>query len=99
MLSIWISLKFCRLVMGVVAHKKTIYPFPNNPWFLRVFSISLLKTLWEEEKLLVTRAISSFPAVFCNRFENFRPFLSNLKLSSINSFSFEESKICRLEKG
>ena len=28
--------------------------FPNKPWFLRVFSTSLLKTLWEKKKLLVT---------------------------------------------
>ena len=28
-------------------------PFPNNPWFLRVCSASLLKTLWEKVKLLV----------------------------------------------
>ena len=32
----------------------TFNPFPNKPWFLRVHSTSLLKTLWEEEKLLVT---------------------------------------------
>ena len=33
-------------------------PFPNKPWFLRVCITSLLKTLWEKEKLLVT---SNFP--------------------------------------
>ena len=27
-------------------------PLPNKPWFLRVCSTSLLKTLWEKEKLL-----------------------------------------------
>ena len=32
--------------------------FPNKPWFLHVCSTSLLKTLWEKEKLLVT---SNFP--------------------------------------
>ena len=31
--------------------------------------------------------------------ENFLSFSSNLKLSSANSFSLEESKICRLGKG
>ena len=31
-------------------------------------------------------------------FENFLPFLSNLKLLSANSFSLEESKICCLGK-
>ena len=33
-------------------------PFPNKPWFLRVCSTSLLKTLWEKEKLLVTSNFS-----------------------------------------
>ena len=33
-------------------------PFPNNPWFLRVCSIGLLKTLWEKGKLLVTSNFS-----------------------------------------
>ena len=31
--------------------------------------------------------------------DNFLQFLSNLKLSSANSFDLEESKICRLGKG
>ena len=35
-------------------------PFPNKPWFLSVCSTSLLKTLWEKEKLPV---ISPFPTV------------------------------------
>ena len=30
-----------------------INPFPNKPLFLHVWSTSLLKTLWEKEKLLV----------------------------------------------
>ena len=42
---------------------------------------------------------SPFPTVFSTVVENFLPFLSNLKLSSANPFSLEESKICRLEKG
>ena len=33
-------------------------PFPNKPWFLRVCSTSLLKTLREKENLLIT---SNFP--------------------------------------
>ena len=32
--------------------------FPNKPWFLRVCSTSLLKTLQEKEKLLVTSNLS-----------------------------------------
>ena len=64
-------------------------PFPNNPWFLRVCIVSLLKTLWEKGGI----ARNSI------RLENFQSFPSNLKLSSANFFSLEESKICRLGKG
>ena len=37
--------------------------------------------------------------MFSTRLDNFLPFLSNLKLSSANSFSLEESKMCRLVVG
>ena len=43
---------FERLLLNV------INPFPNKPWFLRVCSTCLLKTLWEKEKLLVTSNFS-----------------------------------------
>ena len=39
-------------------------PFPNKPWFLRVYSKSLLKTLWEKEKLLLTSNFSFSHSVF-----------------------------------
>ena len=39
-------------------------PFPNKPWFLRVYSTSLLKTLWEKEKLLVTSNFSFSHSLF-----------------------------------
>ena len=39
-------------------------PFPNKPCFLRVCSISLLKTLWEKEKLLITSNFSFSHSVF-----------------------------------
>ena len=42
------------------------------------------------------RAISPFPTVFSSRLDNFLPLSSNLIKSSANSFSLEESKICRL---
>ena len=41
-----------------------INTFPNKPWFLRVCSGSLLKTLWEKEKLLVTSNFSFSHSVF-----------------------------------
>ena len=34
--------------------KNSINPFPNEPCFFRICSITRLKTLWEKEKLLAT---------------------------------------------
>ena len=39
-------------------------PIPNKHWFLRVCSTSLLKTLWEKEKLLVTSNFSFSRSLF-----------------------------------
>ena len=39
-------------------------PFPNKPWFLRVCCTSLLKTLWDKEKLLITSNFSFSHSVF-----------------------------------
>ena len=39
-------------------------PFPNKPWYLGVCRKSLLKTLWEKEKLLVTSNFSFSHSVF-----------------------------------
>ena len=39
-------------------------PFPNKPWFSRVFSTSHSKTLGEKEKLLVTSNFSLSPQCF-----------------------------------
>ena len=54
-----------------------INPFPKKPWFSRVCSTSLLKTVWKKEKLLVT---SPFSTSFSTHLENFLPFLFNSKL-------------------
>ena len=39
-------------------------PSPHKPWFIRVCSTSLLKTLWEKEKLLVMSNFSFSHSVF-----------------------------------
>ena len=44
--------------------EKSVNPFPNKPWFLRVCSRSLSKTLWEKEKLLITSNFSFSHSVF-----------------------------------
>ena len=88
--SIKASLKFCCLV----------YPFPHNDTFWHPWDTSLLKTLWEiKRRNCSQRAISPFHSVFSTYLDSFMPFSSNLKLSSANSFSLEESKICRLVMG
>ena len=73
-------------------------PFPNKPWFLRVCSKSLLKTLWEKEKLLITSNFSFSHSVFYPLRE-LSIISSNLKLSSANSFNLEESKMLSFGKG
>ena len=60
-----------------------VNPFPNNPWFLRVCSTSLLKTLWEKEKLLITSNFSFFSTVFSTHLENFPLFSSHLELKTL----------------
>ena len=62
----------------------TVNPFPNKPLFLRVCCTSLLKTLWEKEKLLVTSNFSFSHRVFYpvggffTIFINFKIFVCNL---------------------
>ena len=85
------------LKLGIVW--KRVNPFPNKPWFWHVCSTSLLKTLWEKEKLLLKRAISPFLTVFSTHLKNFLPFSSNLKLSSANYFSLHQSKTLSFGKG
>ena len=41
-----------------------VNPFPQNDTFWRHWEASLLKTLWEKEKLLVTSNFSFTPSVF-----------------------------------
>ena len=49
--------------------------FPNKPWFSRLCSTSLLKTLWEKEKLLETRNFSFSHSVFYPFVKNkYQPF-------------------------
>ena len=44
--------------------EEKLNPFPNKPWFLRVYILNLLKTPWEKEKLLVTSNFSFSHDVF-----------------------------------
>ena len=66
--NIHISVVVCSFIkFGTVSKwctRECVNPFPNKPWFLCVCSTSLLKTLWEEEKLLVTSNFSFSHGVF-----------------------------------
>ena len=84
--------------MMTLYRSTALNPFPNKPWFLRVYSKNLLKTLWEKEKLLVTSNFSFSHSVFYPLRE-LSVISSNLKLSSANSFNLEESKMLSFGKG
>ena len=47
-----------RVLRNILGIHYEINPFPNKPWFLRVCSTGLLKTLSEKEELLVTSNFS-----------------------------------------
>ena len=58
-------------IKGLKFLKKGFNPFPNKPWLLRVCSTSLLKTLGEKEKLLITSNFSFSHNVFWITFFHF----------------------------
>ena len=70
----------------------------TSPGFLHVYSTSLLKTLWEKDKLLVTSNLSFFPQCFLPVWITLCHFrqIWNCRLQT---FCLEESEICRLGKG
>ena len=59
---IFYNFRFGQVQSFVVYYR--LNSFPNKPWFLHVCSTSLLKTLWEKEKLLVTSDFSSSHSFF-----------------------------------
>ena len=53
----WAILKILKFIIN-------LNPLPNKSWFLPVCSTSLLKTLWEKEKLLMKSNFSFSRSVF-----------------------------------
>ena len=80
------------LLLTRLTHSRTMTPFdaPGKQAFWKHYGKRRNCSWW---------AISPFPTVFSPRLDNFLPFSLNLKLSSANSFSLEESKICCLVMG
>ena len=66
---------------------KDLAAFPNKPWFLHVYSTSLLKSLWGKEKLLVTSNFSFSHSVFYP-FGDISAFFIELKIVVCNLFQF-----------
>ena len=63
---------------------------------LYVSEVQMFENIVEEGEIVRNK---QFPKVFSTFSGNFLSFSSNLKLSSANSFSLEESKICCLGTG
>ena len=77
----------------------TFNPFPNKPWLLRVCSTSLLKTLREKKKLLVTSNFFFSHIVFYPFVEISAIFIK-LEIVVCKLFQFGPvKKNCRLGKG
>ena len=66
--------------------------FENNNEKIRN-SFSVVNTVGKGE-IAHNKQFLLFPQCFSTLSENFKPFSSNLKLSSANCFRFEESKVC-----
>ena len=64
-----------------------INPFPEKPLFLRVCSTSLLKTLWEKEKVLVTSDFS-FSHSISIRLENTSAIFITYEIDVCKLFQF-----------
>ena len=97
------SHEFCKLRDYTISDisdqlNETLNLFRNKPWFLRVCSIGLSKTLREKEKLLVTSNFSFSRGVFY-LFGKLSAIFIKLGIVVCKLFRLEESKPCRLEKG
>ena len=84
-----------RSILFSVCNNFVLNPFPNKPWFLRDCSTSLLKTLWEKEKLLVTSNFSFSHSIFYPNkgvsaiFTKFKIFVwKHVESKSVSNLSF-----------
>ena len=74
---------------------RVIYPLQNNAKFERPWKKNLLKSLWAQEKLLVTSIFTFSHIVFCAIKERKPKF----NLLSANSFILNQSKTLLFNKG
>ena len=77
--------KICN-VKTMYAKNAMLNPFPNKPWFSHVCWKSLLKTLWEKKKLLVTsnfffsQCFLPILRTFCNFHQTYNCCLQTLSI-------------------
>ena len=76
---------------------KGLNPFPNKPWFLSVCRTSLLKTLWENQKLQVTSNFSFSRSVFYP-FGELCPIFIKFKIVVCKVFQFGSLKFIVWER-
>ena len=74
-----IQIVICKCFKFWIGLKVVVNLFPNKPLFLLVCSTNLFKTLYEKEKLLVTRKFLLYPQCFL-------PFSSNEKFYTFHQF-------------
>ena len=76
------------LVSSYICYWSMFNPFQNKPLFLHVCITSLLKTLWEKEKLLVTSNFSFSHTVFYP-FKELSPIFIHFEIVICKLFQFE----------
>ena len=100
-LTLFQGVHYIFFLVMIAAYISLFYPFPKKPWFSRVCSTSLLKTLCEKEKLLVKLLMTSnfsFSHTVFNPLEYILPIPSNFQLTSANSLALEQSKSLHIKR-
>ena len=79
--------------------KQGVSPFPKQALGFMCLQYKSFENTVGKGEIAHNKQFLFFPTVLFTGLENFPPFLSNSTLSSANSFSLEETKICFLERG
>ena len=83
--------------MPLVISCLLLNPFQNKPWFLRVCNTSLLKIMWEKEKLLLSYRVENIVGKGENA--SYQHFLLFLTMFSKSYFSSVDKSLPCAEKG
>ena len=94
----------CKDFLCVDIFQDLINPFPKQPWFFTRLLYKSFENTMGKGEIARNEQFLLFPQcflpIFPPHFENFLPLKKKkkMKLSSANSLSLEESKICHLGK-